>query len=98
LLLGPTAEETVAQFVLRIAFSDSLDDDNPVLQGVFALASLQLHGSDKAFDYKRRVMSIVAKSSERVDEKTMLQNLMGLMLLYHYEVRSSQRRCPSLIV
>jgi hypothetical protein len=97
-LLGPTAEESVAQFVLRVAFSDSLGDENPVLQGVFALASLQLHGNRKGFDYKRRVMTILAKSSDLVDEKTMLQNLMGLMLLYHYEVRNFRRRCHLLIV
>jgi hypothetical protein len=71
---------------LRIAFSDPSDATNPVLQGVFALASLQLHGSLKSFHYKHLVMSSFEKSTNWLDEKTLLQNLMATMLLYHYEV------------
>jgi hypothetical protein len=76
----------LAQFILRIAFSDPSDATNPVLQGVFALASLQLHGSLKSFRYKCLVMSSVKEPINWPDEKTLLQNLIAMMLLYHYEV------------
>ena len=76
----------MAQFILRIAFSNPSDVTNPVLQGVFALASLQLHGSMKSFRYKHLVMSSVKESINWLEEKTLLQNLMATMLLYHYEV------------
>ncbi|KIV87266.1 hypothetical protein PV11_02821 [Exophiala sideris] len=94
LILGPTDEEVLAKFILRIAFSNPSDATNPVLQGVFALASLQLHGSLKSFRYKRLVISsvresiTVKESANKLDEKTLLQNLMATMLLYHYEVLS----------
>jgi hypothetical protein len=55
-MLGPTDAETLAHFILRIALSDPdfSDTTSPVLQAVFALASLQLHGSGSAnaFRYK----------------------------------------------
>jgi len=86
LILGPTDEEALAQFILTIAFSDPSDATNPVLQGVFALASLQLHGSMKSFRYKHLVISSVKESINWLDEKTLLQNLMATMLLYHYEL------------
>ncbi|KEF52314.1 uncharacterized protein A1O9_11554 [Exophiala aquamarina CBS 119918] len=86
LILGPTDEEVLAQFILRIAFSNPSDATNPVLQGVFALASLQLHGSLKSFPYKHLVISSVKESINWLDEKTLLQNLMATMLLYHYEL------------
>lgn len=86
LILGPTDEEALAQFILRIAFSDPSDETNPVLQGVFALASLQLHGSMKSFRYKYLVVSSVKEPINWLDEKTLLQNLMSMMLLYHYEL------------
>jgi hypothetical protein len=76
----------LAQFILTIAFSNPSDATNPVLQGVFALASLQLHGSSKSFRYKHLVVSSVKESINWLDEKTLLQNLMATMLLYHYEV------------
>jgi hypothetical protein len=68
----------LAQFILRTAFSDSSDATNPVLQGVLALASLQR--------YKHLVISSIKESIGWLDEKTLLQNLMAIMLLYHYEV------------
>lgn len=86
LILGPTDEEVLAQFILRIAFSNPSDETNPVLQGVFALASLQLHGSLKSFRYKHLVVSSVREPINWLDEKTLLQYLMAMMLLYHYEV------------
>jgi len=86
LILGPTDEESLAQFILRIALSDPSDVTNPVLQGVFALASLQLHGNRKSFRYKYLVMSSVKEPTDWADEKTLLQNLMAMMLLYHYEL------------
>lgn len=86
LILGPTDEEVLAQFILTIAFSNPSDTTNTVLQGVFALASLQLHGNLKSFHYKHIVMSLVKESTNWLDEKTLLQNLMATMLLYHYEV------------
>ena len=76
----------MAQFILRIALSDPSDATNPVLQGVFALASLQLHGTMKSFRYKYLVISSVKEPINWLDEKTLLQNLMAMMLLYHYEV------------
>jgi hypothetical protein len=76
----------LAQFILRIAFSDPSDATNPVLQGVFALASLQLHGSLNSFRYKHLAISSVKESINWLDEKTLLQNLIAAMLLYHYEV------------
>lgn len=85
-MLGPTDEESLAQFILSVAFSDPSDGTNPVLQGVFALASLQLHGSLKSFPYKHLVISSLKESINWLDEKTLLQNLMATMLLYHYEV------------
>ncbi|KAF2000801.1 hypothetical protein P154DRAFT_575512 [Amniculicola lignicola CBS 123094] len=87
LMLGPTDAEALTQFILRIALSDSSDTTNPVLQGVLALASLQLHGSSKSFRYKRlAVSSIVKESTDWLDEKSLLQNLVATMLLYHYEL------------
>lgn len=87
LVLGPTDEEVLAQFILKVAFSDSSNATNPVLQCVFALASLQLQGSSKSFRYKHLAVSSVAKENiDWLDEKTLLQNLMAAMLLYHYEV------------
>ena len=76
----------MAQFILKIAFSDPSDEKNPVLQGVFALASLQLHGTSKSFRYKHLVVSSMRQSVDWLDEKTLLQNLVATMLLYHYEV------------
>ena len=90
IILGPTDEEILAQFILRTAFSDSSDATNPVLQGVFALASLQLDGSIKSFRYKHLVISSVKESIKRLDEKTLLQNLIATMLLYHYEVATQR--------
>ncbi|KIV94490.1 hypothetical protein PV10_02254 [Exophiala mesophila] len=86
LTLGPTDEEALAQFILRIAFSNSSDATNPVLQGVFALASLQIHGNSQSLRYKHLVILSVKESWNRLDEKTLLQNLMATMLLYHYEL------------
>ncbi|KIW09942.1 hypothetical protein PV08_11718 [Exophiala spinifera] len=86
LILGPTDEEALAQFILRVAFSDASDATNPVLQGVLALASLQMHGSLQSFRYKHLVISSVKGSSNWFDEKTLLRNLMATMLLYHYEL------------
>lgn len=88
MILGPTDEDVLAQFIMKVAFSNPSDADNPVLQAVFALAANQLHGSDKSFRYKHLVISLVNDSSNWLDEKTLLQNLVALMLLYHYEVRS----------
>jgi hypothetical protein len=90
-MLGPTDEEALSQFILRIAFSNPSDATNPVLQGVFALASQQLHGSLKSSRYKRLVMTSVKDSINWLDEKTLLQNLMATMLLYHYEVTNPVR-------
>ncbi|KAF2647585.1 hypothetical protein K491DRAFT_784641 [Lophiostoma macrostomum CBS 122681] len=92
LLLGPTDEAVLAQFILRVAFSEPADTDNPVLQAVFALVSLKLHGNLKSFHYKRLVISTVKDTAHWLeeehltDEKTLLQNLMAMMLLYHHEM------------
>ena len=88
-MLGPTDDDPLAQFILRIAFSDTSDASNPVLQGVFALASLQLHGTSNSFRYKHHIISSIRKSVNDLDEKTLLQNLTAMMLLYHYEVSQS---------
>jgi hypothetical protein len=96
LILGPTDEEALAQFILRIAFSNPSDKANPVLQGVFALASLQLYGSLKSFRFKHLVISSVKQSIYQLDEKTLLQNLIATMLLYHYEV--AHPVCVSLLL
>ena len=85
-MLGPTDEDALIHFILRIALSDPSDAANPVLQSVFALASLHLHGSSKSFRHKRLVVSAVSQPGDWVDERTLLQNLMATMLLYHYEV------------
>jgi hypothetical protein len=87
----------LAQFILRIAFSDPSDATNPVLQGVFALASLQLHGPLKSFRYKHLVISSVKEPINWLDEKTLLQNLMGMMLLYHYEVVQPGLHRPAMV-
>jgi hypothetical protein len=71
---------------MRIAFSDASDSTNPVLQGVLAISSLKLHGNTQGLQYKRFVMSSITETSDWEDEKTLLQNLMATMLLYHYEV------------
>ncbi|KAI1611957.1 fungal-specific transcription factor domain-containing protein [Exophiala viscosa] len=92
LILGPTDEKVLTQFILTVAFSDPSDVTNPVLQGVFALASLQLHGSLESFRYKRHVMSSVKESINGLDEKTLLQTLMATMLLYHYELSLESNR------
>ncbi|PVH98335.1 hypothetical protein DM02DRAFT_596200 [Periconia macrospinosa] len=86
LTLGPTDEEPLAEFILRVAFSSPSDPTNPVLQGVLALASLQVHGSSQSSRYKNRVVSSVIESMDWLDEQTLLQNLVGTMLLYHYEL------------
>lgn len=85
-MLGPTDEEPLAQFIFRSAFSGPSDARNPVLQGIFALASLQVYGSLKSFRYKHLVVSSMRHSVDWLDEKTLLQNLVATMLLYHYEV------------
>jgi hypothetical protein len=90
-MLGPTDAETLAHFILRIALSDPdpSDTTNSVLQAVFALASLQLHGSGSAnaFRYKRRVVAeIASEATDLLDERALLRNLVATMLLYHYEV------------
>lgn len=80
----------MAQFILKVAFSEPSNAANPVLQSVFALASLQLHGNIESFRYKRLAVSSVATETiDGLDEKTLLQNLMAAMLLYHYEVAQS---------
>jgi hypothetical protein len=86
LLLGPTDEANLGEFILRVAFSMPSDENNPVLQGVLALASRQLHGGMESFRYKHMVMSFITQSIERLSEETLLQTLMAAMLLYHYEV------------
>lgn len=91
LVLGPTDEEPLAQFIMRVAFSDPSDASNPVLQSVFAIASLQLHGSMKSFRYKHSVINSVKESINSQDERRLLQNLMATMLLYHYEVACTHR-------
>jgi hypothetical protein len=90
-MLGPTDADRLAHFILRIALSDSDSPDtmNPVLQAVFALASLHLHGggSANAFQYKRRVVAeIASEATDWLDERALLRNLVATMLLYHYEV------------
>ncbi|KAL2060008.1 hypothetical protein VTL71DRAFT_9830 [Oculimacula yallundae] len=86
LVLGPTDSEALTQFIFRVAFSNPADGNNPVLQGVLALASLKLHGGSKSFRYKHSVVSSVKEPINWADEKTLLQNLMAMMLLYHYEL------------
>ena len=85
-MLGPTDEEVLIHFILRTALSNPSDVANPVLQSVFALASLHLHGTSKSFRHKHLVVSAVREPCDWVDERTLLQNLMAMMLLYHYEV------------
>lgn len=98
-MLGPTDADTLAHFILKIALSDPdvSDTKNPVLQAVFALSSLQLHGSSSAtaFRYKRRVVAkIASQATDWLDERSLLRNLVATMLLYHYEVstRESSRQ------
>ncbi|OQV10139.1 Fungal specific transcription factor domain-containing protein isoform 3 [Cladophialophora immunda] len=86
LVLGPTDEEALANFILAVAFADPSDATNPVLQGVFALAALQLHGSMQSLRYKHLAIRSVRGSVDWLDERTLLQNLMATMLLYHYEL------------
>ncbi|KAK7187633.1 hypothetical protein PSPO01_06367 [Paraphaeosphaeria sporulosa] len=91
LMLGPTDAETLANFILRIALSNSESSDttNAVLQAVLAIASLQLHGngSADAFRYKRRVVSNIAgETTDSLGERALLRNLVATMLLYHYEM------------
>lgn len=78
---------------MRVAFSDPSNATNPVLQGVFALASLQLHGGLKSFRYKHLILSSLKQSVDWLDEKTLLQNLIATMLLYHYEVVEAVLTC-----
>lgn len=90
-MLGPTDEEILAQFILKVAFSQPSNATNPVLQSVFALAALQFHGSLESFRYKHLAVSSIAKADiDWLDEKTLLQNLTATMLLYHYEVVYSE--------
>jgi hypothetical protein len=89
LTLGPTDEQGLAQFIMKVAFSDPSSATNPVLQGVFALASLHLHGGLKSFRYKHLILASLKQSVDWLDEKTLLQNLIATMLLYHYEVTIS---------
>ena len=96
LVLGPMDEDSLAQFILRIAFSEPADDGHSVLQSVLALASLQLHGKRDSFRYKRHaVASIAVEAVESLDEKMLLQNLMTAMLLYHYEVSKIKFTIPA---
>ena len=86
LILGPTDEDILAQFILQVAFSDASAMNNPVLQGVFALSSLQMDGALKSLRYKQLAIASVRDSIDWLNEKTLLQNLITTMLLYHYEV------------
>lgn len=94
LILGPTDTEILAHFILRIALSGTIDSNNPVIQGIFALSSLKLHGDAKSFPYKHRVLSSITRSMNWLDETSLLRNLMATMLLYHYEVGPSQLLLP----
>ncbi len=98
MILGPTDEEVLARFILRIALSDPSDKTNPVLQGVFALASLQLQGSLRSFRYRYSVVSAANEPIDWVDEKTLLRNLMAGMFMYHYEVVESKLVVVSLAI
>lgn len=98
-MLGPTDTDSLAYFILRIALSnpDSSDTTNSVLQAVFAVASLQLHGSSSAhtFRYKGRAVSkISTEATESLDEGALLRNLVATMLLYHYEVSVKSLTSP----
>ena len=93
MLLGSTNEEALTHFIARSGLTDGVDDtSNPILQGVNAIASLQLQGREASLLYKRRVMSLVKESEDWLDEQVLLRNLVATMLLYHYEVQQSISR------
>lgn len=88
-MLAPTDDDALTDFILRIAFSNPSDATNPVLQGILALASLHLEGTGQSFRYKYLVVSAIREPLNWPDEKTLLQNLTAMMLLYQYEVPSN---------
>lgn len=88
-ILAPIIDEALAHFVLRVALFNSSSPSNLVLEGIFAVASLQLQGRSKSLARHSRVISMLRENIMQNDRESILQNLIATMLLYQYEVFSS---------
>lgn len=84
--MAPVANEALAKFILTVALSDASPASNPVLQAIFAIASLRLQGHSRGFHHKAHVVSILRESVTKLDRDSLLRNLTATMLLYQYEV------------
>lgn len=86
-LLTYSDEEALAGFILRMALSESSTSSYAVLQGILAIASLQLYGDSEGSHYKARVISSLRASINiENNDRVVLQNLTATMLLCLYEV------------
>lgn len=71
---------------MRVALSDSSLTSNLVLEGIFAITSLQLQGVSKSSARQHRLISMLRENIMKIDKENVLRNLITTMLLYQYEV------------
>lgn len=79
-------DEALAHFVLRAALDNSYQSSNLILEGVFTIASLLLHGRAQSLEHRSRLIIMLQKTLHYTDRDSVLQNLVATMLLYQYEV------------
>ena len=71
---------------MRVALSDLSSHMNLILEGVFALAALQLQEHSQSLIHQSRLVSMLRENLPRTDRESVLRNLIATMLLYQYEV------------
>ena len=57
-----------------------------ILEGVLAIAALQLRDHSKSLVHQSRIISLLRENISQTDKESVLQNIIACMLLYQYEV------------
>jgi len=84
--MSPVVDQTLALFILRAALGKPSRPSNLVLEGIFTIASLQLYGHARSLCHRSKLLSMLQDNLALTDRESVLQNLIGTMLLYQFEV------------
>ncbi|PTB34996.1 uncharacterized protein TrAFT101_008116 [Trichoderma asperellum] len=85
-ILAPIMDESLANFVLKMAMVKPNSSFNLVLEGIFALSSILLLGPSESQYHKARLITMLQKNITRVDRESVIRNLIATMLLFQCEI------------
>ena len=81
-------DDALAHFVMRAALSSPSSPLNMILEGIFAIAALQLGKHSESLVHQSRIISLLRTNIPQTDRESVMQNVIASMLLYQYEVFS----------